>query len=147
MLTKTITYTDFDGVERKENHYFNFTRAEMVDYEAMYKKDGGVMKYFKFLIENEKDYELIQAFKELILRSYGERTANGRFIKSQEIRDAFAASEAYSELFMEICSSQKAATDFINGLFSGIPEVKKALENGTIKVDEAGNVIPISDLG
>lgn len=147
MLTKTITYTDFDGIERTEKHYFNFTKAEMTDYEAMYKQYGGVVKYLSFLIENEKEYELIQAFKELILRSYGERTANGRFIKNQEIRDAFAASEAYSELFMEICSSQKAATDFINSLFSGIPEVKKALEDGTIKVDDAGNVIPISDLG
>lgn len=147
MLIKTITYTDFDGAQRTEKHHFNFTKAEMIDYETMYKKDGGVIKYLTFLVENEKEYELMQAFKELILRSYGERTANGRFIKNQEIRDAFAASEAYSELFMEVCSSQKAATDFINGLFSAIPEVKKALEDGTIKMDEAGNVVPIPDLG
>lgn len=140
MLTKTITYTDFDGVERTEKHYFNFTKAEMVDYESMYKQYGGVVKYLTFLVENDKEYELIQAFKELILRSYGERTANGRFVKSQEIRDAFAASEAYSELFMEISSSQKASTDFINGLFAGIPEIKKALEDGMIKTD---NVVPL----
>lgn len=133
MLTKTITYTDFDGVERKEKHYFNLTKAEMLEFDSKYADKGGIMKYLTWLVDNEKTNELILAFKEMILRSYGERTSTGRFVKSQEIRDSFMATDAYSELFMEVISSQAAATTFINGLFSGIPEVKKALEDGTIK--------------
>lgn len=133
MLTKTITYTDFDGVERKEKHYFNLTKAEMLEFDSKYADKGGIMKYLTWLVDNERTNELILAFKEMILRSYGERTSTGRFIKSQEIRDSFMATDAYSELFMEVISSQEAATTFINGLFSGIPEVKKALEDGTIK--------------
>lgn len=133
MLTKTITYTDFDGVERKEKHYFNLTKAEMLEFDSKYADKGGIMKYLTWLVDNEKTNELILAFKEMILRSYGERTSTGRFVKSQEIRDSFMATDAYSELFMEVIASQEAATKFINGLFSGIPEVKKALEDGTIK--------------
>lgn len=133
MLTKTITYTDFDGVERKEKYYFNLTKAEMLEFDAKYADKGGIMKYLTWLVENNKTNELIQAFKEMILRSYGERTSTGRFVKSQEIRDSFMATDAYSELFMEVVSSQEAATAFINGLFSGIPEIKKALEDGSIK--------------
>lgn len=124
MLTKTITYTDFDGVERKENFYFNLTKAEMIEYDANYAEQGGVLKYLTWLVENDKTSELVKAFKELILRSYGERNASGRFVKSQEIRDSFMATEAYSELFMEISQSSENAAAFINGIFAGIPELK-----------------------
>lgn len=124
MLRKTITYTDFEGVERKEEHYFNLTKAEMIEFDAMYADRGGVMKYLTWLVENQKQNELIMAFKELILRSYGERDSNGRFFKNQAIRDAFMSTEAYSELFMEISASEQNAAAFVNGLFAGIPELK-----------------------
>lgn len=124
MLKKTITYTDFDGVERKEDFWFNLTKAEMVEYDAAYSDRGGIMKYLTWLVENQKQNELIKAFKDLILRSHGERTSNGRFVKSQEIRDSFMATEAYSELFMEITANEENASAFINGLFAGIPELK-----------------------
>lgn len=136
MLKKTVTYTDFEGISRKEDHYFNLTKAEMLEYDVKFAEQGGVLKYLTYLVENEKQNELFQAFKDLILRAYGERNASGRFIKNQEIRDAFASSEAYSELFMEVVASEENATAFINGLFSGIPEVKKAL-------DAQSNVTPI----
>lgn len=141
MLRKTITYTDlFDGTEHKEEHYFNLTKAEMIEYDAMYADRGGVMKYLTWLVENEKQNELIIAFKELILRSYGERDSNGRFFKNQAIRDAFMSTEAYSELFMEISSSEQAATAFVNGLFSGIPELK---DKDLTKMAKESNVVPL----
>lgn len=124
MLKKTITYTDFDGVERKEDFYFNLTKAEIVEYDAAYAEQGGVLKYLTWLVDNQKQHELIKAFKDLILRSYGERDSNGRFIKSQTIRDSFMATEAYSELFMEVFANETSASTFVNGLFAGIPELK-----------------------
>lgn len=141
MLKKTITYTDFDGIERKEDHYFNLTKAEMLEYDAMYADRGGVMKYLTWLVENQKTNELILAFKELILRSYGERDSNGRFIKSQVIRDSFMASEAYSELFMEIAANEQNAGAFINGVFAGIPELKG---KDLTKMAKDNNVIDLS---
>ena len=33
MLKKTITYTDYNGVERKEDFYFNLTKAELMEME------------------------------------------------------------------------------------------------------------------
>lgn len=147
MLKKTITYTDFDGVERKEDFFFNLTKAELIEYDAAYSDRGGIMNYLTWLVENQKQNELIKAFKDLILRSYGERNAAGRFIKSQEIRDSFMATEAYSELFMEITADSEHASAFINGLVAGIPELKgKDLQklaaeqaaNGTIVVTPLG---------
>ena len=34
MLKKTITYTDYNDVERVENFYFNLTKAEIVEMDA-----------------------------------------------------------------------------------------------------------------
>lgn len=144
MLTKTITYTDFDGTERKENFYFNLTKAEMVEYDAEYADRGGIMKYLTWLVENEKTGDLIKAFKELILRSYGERNSAGRFVKSQEIRDSFMATEAYSELFMEISQDQKSAAAFINGVFAGIPELKG---KDLAKLAQEQNVVNVTPVG
>lgn len=127
MLKKTITFTDFDGNQRTEDHYFHLTKAEMLKYDAMYDEEyGGTIKYLTWLVEKNKTAQLVAAFEELILRAYGERLPNGKFIKSQEIRDTFAASEAYSELFLEITSSEENASNFINALFSSIPELKNA---------------------
>ena len=56
-------------------------------------------------------------FKDIILRSYGEKSPDGRrFIKSKEITDAFAQTEAYSDLFMELATDAEAASDFINAI-------------------------------
>lgn len=144
MLKKTITYTDFDGMERKEDHFFNLTKAEMIEYDAAYADQGGVLKYLTWLVENEKTNELIKAFKELILRSYGEKNSAGRFIKNQEIRDSFMATEAYSELFLEISANEKNAAAFINGLFAGIPELKG---KDLVEMAKADKVIDVTPVG
>lgn len=122
MLKKTIKYTDFNGNEREEEHYFNLTKAEMIEYDASFA--DGAIEHLTYLMKTKQNGPIIAAFKDLILRSYGEKTPNGRFIKSQELRDAFMASEAYSELFMEITSGEDAAAAFINGVIPKIEEPK-----------------------
>lgn len=122
MLKKVIKFTDFNGVEREEEHYFNLTKAEMIEYDAQF--TDGAVEHLTYLMKNKMNGPIIAAFKDLILRSYGEKTAGGRFIKSQELRDAFMASEAYSELFMEITSGEDAAAAFVNGVIPQIPDVK-----------------------
>lgn len=124
MLVKEITFTDLNGVERTETHYFNMTKAEMVEYDANFEKWGGVLPYLTMLSKGKSTKKMIAVFKDLIMRSYGEKTETGRFIKSQELSEAFSASEAYSELFMEITMSDNAAdaaAAFINGVIPQVP--------------------------
>ena len=60
---------------------------------------------------------IVQTFKELILKSYGEKSLDGkRFEKSLEKADAFAQTEAYSELFMELATNTDSAIKFCNGI-------------------------------
>lgn len=113
MYKKTINYTDFNGVERKEDFYFNFMKAELVE---MNMSTGGGMKAFIERITNTQDQtELIKLFKELVLKAYGVKSDDGkRFIKNQEIRDAFEQTNAYNELFMMLATNDKEAANFVN---------------------------------
>lgn len=119
MLKKTINYTDYNGVERKEDFYFNLTKAEIVDMEMG--EVGGYSEMIKKIIKTKDTPSLSKIFKDLILKAYGEKSADGRrFIKSKELSDEFAQTEAYTELYVELLSDDKAAADFINGITPAI---------------------------
>ena len=115
MLKKTITYTDFDGNDRTEDFYFNLTKAEVTEMEMS--TDGGMAKLLKKIVDEQDSKKIIEHFKTLILNSYGEKSLDGkRFVKSNELRDSFVQSEAYSELFMELATNAEAASAFVNGI-------------------------------
>ena len=74
------------------------------------------------IVEAKDAPAIIKIFKELILKAYGEKSADGkRFMKSKEISDAFAQTEAYSQLFMKLATDADAAAKFVNGI---VPAVK-----------------------
>lgn len=115
MLKKEITYTDYNGTQRTENFYFNLSKAEIMEMEMG--TNGGYTELIQKIIEAQDTAALIKIFKDLILKSYGEKTLDGkRFIKSEEISTGFAQTEAYSELFMELATDDKAAAEFVNGI-------------------------------
>ena len=120
MLKKTITYTDFDGNERTEDFYFNLTKAEVAEMEMS--TEGGLTNMLDRIISTKDSKRLIATFKDIILKSYGEKSLDGkRFVKSQELRDAFEQTEAYSELFMELVESAEASAAFVNGIVPSVP--------------------------
>lgn len=115
MITKTITYVDYNGTERTEDFYFNLTKAEAMEWEMS--KAGGLAELIKKVVAAQDMPTLISLFKELILKSYGEKSLDGkRFIKSKEISEAFSQTEAYSQLFMELATDADKAAAFVNGI-------------------------------
>ena len=115
MLKKTIKYTDYDGNEREEDFYFNLSKAEVTEMELS--KEGGMSEYIKKISAAQNAPELIKLFKEIIMKSYGEKSLDGkRFIKNKELTEAFTQTEAYSELFVELASNADEAVKFINGI-------------------------------
>jgi hypothetical protein len=115
MLKKTIKYTDFDGNERTEDFYFNFTKAEVAELELS--KEGGLIKTIERITAAQNNREIVAIFKELILKAYGEKSPDGRrFVKNQELRDSFEQTEAYSELFIELSSDANIASEFLKGI-------------------------------
>lgn len=115
MLKKTIKYEDFNGVEKSGDFYFNLTSAELTEMEMS--MDGGYAERIQGIIDANDTKTLIGLFKNLILDSYGEKSADGqRFVKSKELSTAFSQTPAYSELFMELATDADAAADFVNGI-------------------------------
>ncbi len=115
MLKKTITYKDYNGVERTEDFMFNLTKAEILEMQLT--KDGGMDAAIKKIVDAKDAPEIMKVFKDLILKSYGIVSDDGRrFIKSKEISDSFAQTEAFSMLFMELATDTDAASAFVNGI-------------------------------
>lgn len=115
MLKKTVTYTDYNGVERTEDFYFNLNKAEIAEMELS--TAGGFAEMIQKVVAAQDAPSIIKIFKDLVLKAYGEKSADGkRFIKSEEITTAFTQTEAYSSIFMELATDSKAAAAFVNGI-------------------------------
>lgn len=128
MLKKTITYVDYDGNERTETFHFNLTKAEIAEMELSV--EGGISKLIEKIVEDQNGKQIIEIFKDIILKSYGEKSPDGkRFVKNQELRDGFSQTEAYSELFMELATDAIAAAAFINGIVPQGPDDDAVLKH------------------
>jgi hypothetical protein len=128
LLKKTITYTNpFTEKEVTEEHYFHISKADLVEMEmeehgAKYMKDGneltGMQAKLQKIIDSEDGKAIMTEFKDIIRRSYGKKDGD-RFLKSKDIWEEFAATEAYSQLLWELCTNAEAAGDFMNGIVPG----------------------------
>lgn len=137
MLKLTRTYKDYNGGTRTEDFYFNLTQAEVTEMEVSV--DGGLVEMINRIVAAQDGKQIIALFKDIILRAYGEKSPDGkRFIKSQELRDAFAQTEAYSDLFMELATDSKAAADFINGIVPAQKVEKTAMRPQLALSDSEG---------
>lgn len=118
MLKKTITYTDYNGEERREDFYFNLNKAEIM--EMQMSTTGGLDELIKRIVDAKDAPAIIKIFKDLILKAYGEKSADGRLFEKERdgkrLADSFAQTEAYSILFMELATDADAAAKFVNGI-------------------------------
>lgn len=126
-------YEDYDGNERVEEFYFNLTKAEITDMELT--TEGGMSAMLNRIIAAKDTSKLIAVFKDLILRSYGQKSPDGRrFIKSDELTKEFTETPAYSQIYIRLATDDKAATEFVNNV------IPKDLQK-EVKAAQ-GNVIP-----
>lgn len=115
MLSKTIKFEDWDGVEREEVHYFNLSESELMEMEMS--TPGGFANSMRAMISMKDAPKLMSTFKMLILKSYGEKSADGRrFVKSEELSREFSQTPAYDQLFMELVTDADKASAFVNGI-------------------------------
>ena len=115
MTKKTITYPDYNGEMLTEDFFFNLSEAETMEMELSVA--GGLSEYMTRIVNAKDRPAIVQAFKEIILKAYGEKSADGkRFVKSDAISTAFSQTEAYSKLFMELATDDIKAAEFINGI-------------------------------
>lgn len=121
MYKKTITYEDYNNVTRTEDFYFNLTQAELAEME--FGTSGGLADMLTQISKSMDQPSIIAMFKKIILAAYGVKSPDGKYFrKTEEIRNDFMSTEAYSILFMELASDSNSASEFINGV---IPKIEQ----------------------
>jgi hypothetical protein len=121
MLKKTVTYKDYNDVERTETFYFHFNEAEILDMEMS--TEGGFAERVQRIIDAKEQTALLKVIKKFVLDAYGVKSEDGkRFIKNDEVRDAFVQCPAYSMIFMELVTNDELAAEFVNKV---VPESMK----------------------
>lgn len=119
MIAKTVKYQDFNGNDCEDKFYFNLTKAELTEMELGI--DGGLAEHIQKIVKANNGEQIIAVFKKLILKSYGIKSEDGkRFRKTDDngvpLSIEFSETPAYSALFMELATDDKAAAEFVNGI-------------------------------
>ena len=128
MLKKTIEFEDYDGNMRKEDHYFNLNKAEVIKWLTM-TGDYTLDKVLDRLSTERNGKKIMEIFEGLIHMSYGKKSLDGRkFEKTDEIWNDFYQTEAYSILFTELVTDARKAAEFVNQI------IPKSLSNEVEKI-------------
>ena len=126
MLKKEITYTDFNGKERTESHYFNLGKVEAM--ELSMDMPNGVAEAIegdlednettaKRLVEKLGGKGILEYIKDLIRKSYGRKSEDGRrFIKDEAYTQEFFETPAYDALIIDLMTDDLAAANFVKGI-------------------------------
>lgn len=145
MIKKTVTYTDFNGNERTEDFYFNLTQVELAELDlGVSGVSGGLLGLLKKIVREKDQRQIVEYFKKIVLMAYGEKSVDGRrFVKSDEIRNGFAPTEAYSKIFMELAGDADKAANFINGIMPKevVDEAKKLSKKDIAEITELSDSV------
>lgn len=135
MYKITETYTDYDDNQRTEDFYFNYSEAELTD--LQFSVPGGLAGMIDKIIKTNDMPKLVELFRELIQKAYGEKSNDGRrFIKSPELTKEFTETVAYSQIYMRLATDSKAAQEFINKV------VPKSMKDKMQQANQQ-NVVPM----
>lgn len=134
MIKKTIKYTDYNGVERVEDFYFNLNKAELIEMEVSV--EGGYSELLNRIAKSQDIKEIVNVMKTIILKSYGEKSIDGkRFVKvdknGQPLSKQFEETEAFVELYVELATNVNKAVEFVNSV---IPNVEQTNDEQTTEV-------------
>ena len=137
MLKRTITFEDLDGNKITQDFWFHLSKADLLEMEIS--TTGGLKESMQRLIDKRDGEAVMKTFKELILKSYGERSLDGlKFMKEDKdgrpLWKDFIQTDAYSELFTELVTDDVKAAEFFNGI------IPKEVADKMAEEEAAGNL-------
>lgn len=148
MKKETITYVDYNGVERTEDFYFNLNESELRDME--FETPGGMKGLITGIIQSKDVAGMMRLYKKIILWSYGEKSPDGkRFIKGKNhsLAEEFAETEAYNVLFTKFIEDPDAFSDFVNKIIApGLMDKAKASEEyrtAKARIDAGEDIVKV----
>lgn len=141
MYKTTVTYTDFEGLNRTEDLYFNLTTTELVKMENS--ESGGLEKRIKNMMQRQDTPQIMKTMEDVIRMSYGVKSPDGRkFIKNDEVYEDFLQSGAYDAFYMSVITDADKGSEFINGIIPADIKAKVAeLEKNGGAIDVGGKIV------
>lgn len=135
MYKKTITYTDFNNNTRTEDFYFHLSEVELTEMQTSV--PGGYNSMIEKMIASKDVSTLIKVIKDLIIKSYGVKSEDGRrFIKTPELTEEFMQTPAYNELYMSLATDEKELSTFVNKIIpANLAEKIEKANVGKISAD------------
>jgi hypothetical protein len=114
MLVEDIKYKDpFSGEDKVFKARFALSEIEIIEMEA-----GGLAGAIERIQAAQDNVALIEQFKALLLRCYGERQGD-LFVKNAETRFNFEHHPAFTVLFLRMAQDDEYAANFVLGV---VPE-------------------------
>ena len=138
MLERKFTYEGFDGKTYTDTWGFYLSKADLL--EIQLGSFVGLDVLIKRLIDAQNGKEIMAIIKEIILKSVGKPSADGRrFIRNEETREEFYQTDAYSQLFEELVTDSDKAMAFVTAI---VPrELGEKMRE--MKPEDAGKIICI----
>lgn len=138
MLKETIKYTDFNGVERTEDFYFNLTETELLNKQTG--TEGGFDEKIKRIVASNSVPEIFALLNEIIIMSYGEKSLDGKSFKKKDatgrpLGETFIETAAYDAMYMKFMADPETEiARFINGIIPAnlAAKVAEQQKNGTL---------------
>lgn len=124
MFKETFKYTDFNGVEREETHYFDLSEPDVM--RLNYGSGANLKDIVERITQEQDGGRIIELFEKIIQASYGEKSEDGKlFIKDEKALRNFIYSPMYPQLYMKLATDAEYAARFVREI--------------TPKTDEGGN--------
>lgn len=115
MIKKTLTFENHDGKTVTRTYHFHMTKAELAEMQLTAKE--GLAEQLRAILATGDGGLIMSTFKGILMQTVGKRSEDGElFRKTQDIRDEFEFSGAYSAMFMEMITDSAQVLDFIKGI-------------------------------
>lgn len=128
MLTRTVTYKDFDNNDKTKTLHFNLTKMQLMDLEM--KTEPGKDKISERVkaVQTATEFnEVFELFDDLLKASYGIRKTDedgdDYFDQDPKLWDKFRKSPAYDELMFGTFTEPGESAKFVNELIPDLSSV------------------------
>lgn len=115
MINKTVDFDGYDGKKYSEEYYFHMSKADLAEMK-LYLEETGLDDYFRKITASSKASEVLPHFKDIIRKSIGRMSEDGKRFLQVGVWEEFIQTPAYSAFFMWLLENPSDAAKFFTGI-------------------------------
>lgn len=137
MISKTLTYLDFNGDKHTREFWFHLSVPEITKLQFK-DKDQTMFDALVKMTEEENAREVLDLLETMVRAAVGQRSENGaRLTKNDDIRAELFETEAYSVLFEQLLQDPDEVARFLQGV---LPKSLAEKTKSKVKLEELSSL-------